>query len=326
MKERNYQPDFHHNFNQFFDVLQLDRSDRARTESMAFHAQLGHGSIHRYVPRMDMEVIISEYQFHQQHHISLYANNPMVELSYCVKGRRAVSIGGSEHEVVPGTCMLQFIDDVQVHFEFDSSQPFYMVSMAIPVATFHHFIEQANGDRAIEFKDIMDRRPYRMFNQMIQPADSILLNRIIRASQLPSTRNIEMECGVLELLSSAFRSFLLEGQAESSKLTRSDMNMLKHARDIMLQQMINPPTLLELSRMIGMNDYKLKIGFKEMYGNTVFGYLREKRLEKAFLLLQEGNVNVTEACCAVGYSNPSYFAEAFRDKYGINPGEFVRRI
>ncbi|WP_028545311.1 helix-turn-helix transcriptional regulator [Paenibacillus taiwanensis] len=326
MNERSYQPDFHHNFHQFFDALKLDRSDRTKTERMQLHAQLGHGSIQRYVPRMDMEVIISEYQFHEQRRFGLHANNPMVELSYCVKGKRSASVGDSEYETVPGTCMLQFIDDAQVQFEFDGDQPFFMVSMAIPVATFHHFIEQGNGARAIAFQDIMGGRPYRMFNQMIQPADSILLNRIIRASQLPSTRNIEMECGVLELLSSAFHSFLLEGQTESSKLTRSDMSMLKQARDIMLEQMINPPTLLELSRMIGMNDYKLKIGFKEMYGNTVFGYLRDKRLEKAFLLLQEGNVNVTEACCAVGYSNPSYFAESFRDKYGINPGALVRRI
>lgn len=53
-------------------------------------------------------------------------------------------------------------------------------------------------------------------------------------------------------------------------------------------------TLIELSRLIGLNDYKLKKGFKEMFGTTVFGYLREKRLEKAFHLLQEGTMNVTE--------------------------------
>lgn len=52
--------------------------------------------------------------------------------------------------------------------------------------------------------------------------------------------------------------------------------------------MAEPPSLLELSRLIGLNDYKLKTGFKEMYGTTVFGYLREQRLEKAYRLLMEG--------------------------------------
>ncbi|SHE13431.1 Adenosine deaminase [Chlamydia abortus] len=54
----------------------------------------------------------------------------------------------------------------------------------------------------------------------------------------------------------------------------------------MLERMANPPSLLELSRMIGINDNKLKIGFKELYGTTVFGYLREKRLEKALNLIR----------------------------------------
>jgi AraC-like DNA-binding protein len=100
---------------------------------------------------------------------------------------------------------------------------------------------------------------------------------------------------------------------------------IQQARDIMLERMMNPPSLVELSRTIGLNDNKLKIGFKELYGTTVFGYLREKRLEKAFLLLQQGDLNVNETSLTVGYSNPSYFTEAFRNKYGVNPGNLRRR-
>ncbi|WP_249664415.1 helix-turn-helix transcriptional regulator, partial [Lysinibacillus sp. D4B1_S16] len=74
--------------------------------------------------------------------------------------------------------------------------------------------------------------------------------------------------------------------------------------------------LMELSRLIGLNDFKLKKGFKEMYGTTVFGYLREKRLEQASLLLQNGTMNVMEVANAVGCSNPSHFAEVRKEKYG----------
>lgn len=87
----------------------------------------------------------------------------------------------------------------------------------------------------------------------------------------------------------------------------------------------DPPSFPALSRKIGLNDYKLKAGFKAMFGTTVFGYLREKRLEKALLLLQQGEMNVTETSSAVGYSNTSYFAEGFREKYGVNPSAFARR-
>jgi AraC family transcriptional regulator, transcriptional activator of the genes for pyochelin and ferripyochelin receptors len=53
----------------------------------------------------------------------------------------------------------------------------------------------------------------------------------------------------------------------------------------MQQQFMAPPSLLELSRQIGLNDYKLKLGFKQLFGNTVFGYVWEQRMQQARFLL-----------------------------------------
>ncbi|MNI51276.1 Regulatory protein PchR [compost metagenome] len=89
--------------------------------------------------------------------------------------------------------------------------------------------------------------------------------------------------------------------------------------------MEDPPSLLELSRLVGLNDYKLKIGFKNEYGNTVFGYLREKRMEHALYLLQKGDISVSRAASLVGYANFSHFAEVFRKYYGFNPSEIKQR-
>lgn len=317
--------DFHQNFNLFFDGLELPRQNMNRTEHMTLHSQIGEGSIRRFVPRFDMEVVISEYTFHQDRNLSIFSDAAMVELTFCFQGAREVNLPDSSYELVPGSCALQFMKQADVNFAFSGSQPFMLLGIGIPVSTFHHFMEEASGARSVDFFDILGKRSFRMFQDTIDPAASIILKRIFQSAKSQSTRNFEMECSVLEVLSVAFRSFLFDGNEESTKLTKSDVEKIRQAKDIMLERMADPPTLIELSRMIGLNDYKLKIGFKEMYGSTVFGYLRDKRLEKALLLLQEGSFNVNEASCAVGYSNPSYFAEAFREKYGVNPGEFVRR-
>lgn len=76
---------------------------------------------------------------------------------------------------------------------------------------------------------------------------------------------------------------------------------------------------------MGLNDFKLKAGFKEVFGTTVFGYIREQRLEKALAYLQSGRWNVGEAAFSVGYANPCSFAKAFRERYGLNPSELLRR-
>jgi len=76
---------------------------------------------------------------------------------------------------------------------------------------------------------------------------------------------------------------------------------------------------VELARLAGLNDYKLKAGFRQVFGTTVFGYLRQQRLEQARQLLQAQEISVTEAAATVGYSSQGHFAAAFRKQFGINP-------
>jgi AraC-like DNA-binding protein len=83
-----------------------------------------------------------------------------------------------------------------------------------------------------------------------------------------------------------------------------------------------PPSLGELAREVGLSETTLKRGFRQVFGTTVFGYLREKRMEHARALLASGRATVIEAAALVGYSNPSNFAAAFRQQFGLNPKEF----
>ncbi|WP_254668329.1 helix-turn-helix transcriptional regulator, partial [Bacillus cereus] len=103
-----------------------------------------------------------------------------------------------------------------------------------------------------------------------------------------------------------------------------DLNKIKQAEEILLQRMESPPSLLELAKIVGLNDYKLKIGFKELFGTSTFAYLREQRMERAMLLLRSGTSNVTETAVAVGYNNISHFSESFKKKYGMKPSEILR--
>lgn len=80
---------------------------------------------------------------------------------------------------------------------------------------------------------------------------------------------------------------------------------------------------MTLARQVGLNDFKLKLGFRQVFGTTVFGYLHEHRMEQAQLLLQERRMNVEEVARTVGYANRSSFA-AFRKKFGINPKYYTR--
>lgn len=132
------------------------------------------------------------------------------------------------------------------------------------------------------------------------------------------TRSLYLEAKSIELIA----LYLESAQAQSpprASMSQDDRDRLQFAREILLQRLADPPSLVELARLVGLNDYKLKVGFRQVFGTTVFGYLRQQRLEQARQLLQAQEISVTEAAAAVGYSSQGHFAAAFRKQFGINP-------
>ncbi|HEY4789420.1 MAG TPA: AraC family transcriptional regulator [Bacteroidales bacterium] len=99
-----------------------------------------------------------------------------------------------------------------------------------------------------------------------------------------------------------------------------DKERILYAREYLLQHMGNPPGLAELSRLAGINEFKLKKGFKEMFGNSVFGYLSDARLETAKNLMLDKQKSIGEIALELGYSSTQHLNNSFKKKFGITPG------
>jgi AraC-like DNA-binding protein len=80
-----------------------------------------------------------------------------------------------------------------------------------------------------------------------------------------------------------------------------------------------------LARIVGINDCKLKAGFRHVFGTTVFGYLHDCRMERSRQLLEAGEMTVTEAAQAVGFVSRGHFAAAFKRRFGVNPSVYMAR-
>ncbi|MGG6266564.1 helix-turn-helix domain-containing protein [Leptolyngbya sp. AN03gr2] len=109
------------------------------------------------------------------------------------------------------------------------------------------------------------------------------------------------------------------------KLKPEEVDRIHAARKILLQRLDNPPSSMELARRVGLNDRALKQGFWACFGTTTFNYRHHYLLDQARQLLATGDLRVEEVSQQVGFSNRSYFAEAFRKKFGVNPGDCVRQ-
>lgn len=67
------------------------------------------------------------------------------------------------------------------------------------------------------------------------------------------------------------------------------------------------------------NEYKLKKGFKELNGMTVFQFLKEERLRKAHVLVEHSNKSFKEIAKMVGFKNSTHFSREFNIRYGYRP-------
>ena len=101
--------------------------------------------------------------------------------------------------------------------------------------------------------------------------------------------------------------------------TPAEKDCMIYARDYMITNMDNPPTLRMLAKVCGINEYKLKRGFKEIFGTTVFGYLSDRRLEMAREDLLTSKKTSAEIAAGLGYSSPQHFSTAFKKKFGVSP-------
>lgn len=153
-------------------------------------------------------------------------------------------------------------------------------------------------------------------NSIIQPNISFALEQIIINQFSGVAKDLFLEGQIIGLLANYFSISQSEEKKSSIQIEK-----LHYAKEILMEQMDAPPSLTELSKLTGMNTFKLKTGFKELFGLPVFKYLQEKRLEKAFELIENKEMNIQEVAWFVGYESLGSFSNAFKNKFGLRPTE-----
>jgi AraC-like DNA-binding protein len=156
------------------------------------------------------------------------------------------------------------------------------------------------------------------------PSMQVALQQILHCPYQGMFKRMYLEGKVLELLALQLMQLIdQEVSLSHSSLRGHDIDCIHHAKEILIQNLDNPPSLLDLARQVGLNDRKLKQGFHQVFKTTPFAYLRHYRLEQARqLLAMDLEIPVEQVAKAVGYSDRSRFAVAFRKQFGINPKSY----
>lgn len=107
-------------------------------------------------------------------------------------------------------------------------------------------------------------------------------------------------------------------------IPEADLQRLQAVKDYLREAFLCPAlSLQQLCRKFGLNEFKLKKGFKQLFGNTVFGYVQEMKMKTARRCLAEKKMNVNEVADYLGYSTPNHFSAAFKKMYGHTPSRLM---
>lgn len=138
-----------------------------------------------------------------------------------------------------------------------------------------------------------------------------------------SLKLLFLQSKCLELLALQAQAFELAAKKPVKACLKSayDKDRIYYAKEYLIEHANQPPSLSELAKIAGINEFKLKQGFKETFQNTVFGYLSDYKLMKAKELLEEGSLDIKHISDDLGYSSVQHFNSAFSKKFGISPGK-----
>jgi AraC-like DNA-binding protein len=158
------------------------------------------------------------------------------------------------------------------------------------------------------------------------PLVNIAIHQILNCPYQCPLKRLYFESKALELITHKLAQVASPecGLRNPSPLRPADIERIHEARDILISNMQNPPSLFNLARQVSLNDTKLKRGFRQVYGTSVFRYLRNHRFEHARHLLEERRMNVSEVAFAIGYSRIDCFISSFKARFGITPGLYSR--
>jgi AraC-like DNA-binding protein len=177
----------------------------------------------------------------------------------------------------------------------------------------------------VELRDFArDRKGGFLFQALpVSPALSRAVAEVVATPLLGSLRRLFLESKSIEVASGALHALMRGEQHGVSRakllLRPRDIDCLHHARAVLERDYIDPPRIVQLARHVGLNQQKLKCGFKAVFGVTIFECVRALRLDLAADLLQNKGASVTDAALAAGYQYPSNFAIAFKRRYGVAP-------
>ncbi len=283
-------------------------------QEFALPSFLGQGAYRRVQVKPSMEIFMPDVEFYEAMRLCGSRGAPLYGFAFSFENSLVWRRGKVEEELNCGESYLFCGYQGEGVYCYQPGQRYQGIRIEVEPALLVGLLKLAGGKENWPNENEFVRR-------RTSPSIALILQEIVGCRYEENLKKLYLEAKILELAAVYIQELVLEKQLKRSRLGLSlaDMNALGEAKRLVEESLAVPPSLGELAQRVCLNEYKLKRGFKELFGLPVHAYVIEKRLEKARFLLEKRTFKVTEVALHVGYQDFSYFAARFKKKYGVTP-------
>ncbi|MCF4100524.1 AraC family transcriptional regulator [Gillisia sp. M10.2A] len=250
-----------------------------------------------------------------------------IQFHFCIKGKSKFLFNNSSYELPLNEehSLLLYNPQRDLPLNLELQPKSWVISLVISIKKFHSLFSQEASYIPFLSDGNRDKKYYK--DGDISPSMAIALNQVMNFNLMASVKALYFKAKAYELLSLYFNR-AEDANVEQCPFLVDEVNVLKirKAKDLVISRMAEPPSLQELSNEIGLSLKKLKEGFKQIYGDSVYSFLFDYKMEFARKLLDSGEYNVNEVGLKVGYSTASHFIAAFKKKFGTTPKKYIMSL
>ena len=253
-------------------------------------------------------------------------DSSFIQFHFSLKGRAKFIFNDGRYalEVSEENSLLLYNTQVDLPLNLELNPNSWLVSVVMTIRKFHSLFSKEADYIPFLSSENKDKKYYTQ--EMVSPAIAVILSQIMNYNLHPSVKELYIKGKVYELVSLYFNTSEDTNEHCPFLVDEDNVRRIRQAKEIIIARMAEPPTLQELSDEIGLSLKKLKEGFKQVYGDSVFSFLFDYKMEYARKMLETGRYNVNEVGLKVGYSTASHFISAFKKKYGTTPKKYLMSL
>lgn len=291
-----------------------------------FSNKLGQANFRKFIFN-NIHLCFGELKLNEDKFIKIQAPQPVIEMYFSLTGSSSVETNSFDEYVFSSNehNLLYFPEKEYAVRTLSGKEACSSFHIIFPESYFLQFL-QKKYPLLDDFKNDIYKKNSAILtpkNMAITAEMNSILNEIVNCKRKGVLKCLFLEAKILKLLMLQLEQFEIAQSSDKFEHVKDyDVEKIHIAKNILEQNISAPISLIELAHQAGINDFKLKKGFKEIYGNTVFGYLNELRMNEAKKLLLASDKSITEISQYCGYRFVQNFTKVFKKKFGVTPKNF----